>query len=243
VSGVHWLLCHARDVPAGESWLTPGERRVLGGLRMAKRRRDWRLGRWTAKRALAAWLARSGEAAVAEAIEIAAAADGAPEAFRGDRPLPCALSLSHRGGWGLCAVGPPRTALGCDLELVEMRSPEFAADYLTEEERRLAAGLPGEVGPSLLWSAKESALKAARVGLRADARSVQVRRLEGDGAGGWQPLEVDGPEPGTRRKGWWRREGECLVSLVASAAPASRLDRAPRQDLLDSIPRVLLASG
>ena len=37
------------EVPADDEWLTGAEHDVLAGLTMAKRRADWRLGRWTAK--------------------------------------------------------------------------------------------------------------------------------------------------------------------------------------------------
>lgn len=42
------------DLPTDESWLAAGERVRAAGFRFAKRRNDWILGRWTAKRALRA---------------------------------------------------------------------------------------------------------------------------------------------------------------------------------------------
>ena len=46
-----WLTACAADVPAGDAWLSAAERHVQSGLRIEKRRADWRLGRWTAKQA------------------------------------------------------------------------------------------------------------------------------------------------------------------------------------------------
>ncbi len=53
---VGWLIQSRAEVPAGESWLGAEERRVLARLRFERRRVDWRLGRWTAKAAIGAWL-------------------------------------------------------------------------------------------------------------------------------------------------------------------------------------------
>ena len=54
--GRHWLEQTEADLPAANDWLSAGERLRLDGMRFAKRHADWRLGRWTAKRALAAYL-------------------------------------------------------------------------------------------------------------------------------------------------------------------------------------------
>jgi 4'-phosphopantetheinyl transferase len=70
-----------------------------------------------------------------------------------------------------------------------------------------------------MWSAKESALKALRSGLRADTRSVVVEvpgSIESGRAGkGWQPLSVT--ESATRQQftGWWRSVGRLVLTAVA----------------------------
>src|SRR3954453_10565833 len=101
---VGWLTRSHADVPADDAWLGARERAVLAGLRVPKRRADWRLGRWTAKCALGAWLGT-------DPIEIAvlAASDGAPEAWLGDERLPVSISISHRGGRALAAVASAPT--------------------------------------------------------------------------------------------------------------------------------------
>jgi 4'-phosphopantetheinyl transferase len=107
------------EVPAGEAWLgeRARERRVAAGLTVAKRRADWRLGRWTAKCALGAALVLD-----PATVEILAAVDGAPEAWRGSQRPPVSLSISHRGGLALAAVASAPCVVGCDLELVQPRS-------------------------------------------------------------------------------------------------------------------------
>ena len=51
---VYWLEQTEANVPEDNTWLSPREVAFADRLRFAKRRADWRLGRWTAKRAGAA---------------------------------------------------------------------------------------------------------------------------------------------------------------------------------------------
>jgi hypothetical protein len=53
---VHWLEQTKADVPPQNDWLSPAETALLNAMRFAKRRTDWRLGRWTAKNAVAVYL-------------------------------------------------------------------------------------------------------------------------------------------------------------------------------------------
>ena len=56
VMEVYWLEQSEGDVPTTDDWLSPDEVVRLSTMRIAKRRSDWRLGRWTAKNALAVYL-------------------------------------------------------------------------------------------------------------------------------------------------------------------------------------------
>jgi 4'-phosphopantetheinyl transferase len=223
---VFWLQQAEADVPASNHWLGGAEAAVLDGLRFARRRSDWRLGRWTAKRALAAYLGCPAGAGVLQHIEIRASLSGAPEIFVGGEPSPIGISLSHRAGIALCALAPAGQALGCDLELIEPRAAAFVEDYFTAEERASLAGASAGDQPALLallWSAKESALKALRQGLRLDTRAVIVTledrvsfsRCNGcAGREGWQALTVRSRDAGVFC-GWWERDGELVRTVVA----------------------------
>ena len=75
-------------VPDADDWLSAAESAVQAGMRVPAR--DWRLGRWLAKRAV------SGLLDVDRAhIEIFSAADGAPEPLIDGRPAPAAISISR----------------------------------------------------------------------------------------------------------------------------------------------------
>ena len=166
------VQCSEADVPANDGWLHPNEAARVAGMRFPKRRADFRLGRWTAKKALADYLCLTDGP---QTIEIRAAPDGAPEAWISGKPADAVISISHRAGRALCAVAPAGTALGCDLELIEPHSDAFLADYFTSEEQQMVRRAPNRHSlETLLWSAKESAMKALREGLRLDTRSLTV---------------------------------------------------------------------
>ena len=61
VMDVYWLEQSEADVPTADDWLSENEVARLNSLRVAKRRADWRLGRWTAKCAVAASLKLPGD--------------------------------------------------------------------------------------------------------------------------------------------------------------------------------------
>ena len=217
------LLDIAASVPPDDDWLQMPERAVCARFTRAARRADWRLGRWTAKRAVGACLGLSG--AEFFEVEIRADADGAPAAFIGDTPAPVSISLSHRAGAALCAALPASDPIGCDLELVEPRSAEFVRDYLTEAERILVERAVPSLRPrltALVWSAKESALKTLRIGLRADTREVEVCLGSVVPRGGWWPLVVRVAARERAFAGWWRPHGAhvlCVVAEIATAPP------------------------
>ena len=225
---VYWLEQTYADVPGEDHWLSPAEQVCLRGLRFAKRRNEWRLGRWTAKRAVASFLKLPQTFQIFPGIHIRAADCGAPEVFLDARSglgpsmfSPPAISLSHRSGTAVCAVAPFGVELGCDLETLEPREESFLEDYFTPEEQALVrqgSALDRARLLALLWSAKESALKMMRVGLRADTRSVTVTPGENLSTREWQPLEACSA-CGTLYQGWWRIRGGKIMTLVVNPAP------------------------
>ena len=217
----YWLEQTETDVPTDDQWLSGRESARLAGLRFPKRRSEWRLGRWTAKRAVAAFLdVSSGSKELAE-IEIVAAETGAPRVVVANGQGP-AISLSHRAGVALCFVARLEARLGCDLELVEPRSDAFVADFFTMDEQKWVASIPANQRPeavTLVWSAKESALKALGEGLRADTKCLMVSPVAlPTTSGGWTVLSVRHVD-WEMFSGWWRCEGNLLRTMVAVPAP------------------------
>jgi len=241
---VYWLQQSEADLPAASDWLSENEAIRLNSFRVAKRRSDWRLGRWTAKRAVAGCLKFPEDSLSLRQIEIIPASTGQPEVILRDQTATVTISISHRSGLALCAVAFGDVSLGCDLEMIEPRSDAFVADYFTEKERELVAQSSGEgrsLLVSLLWSAKESALKALHVGLRVDTRSVEVREVDMHGqwcaetdrrstegalpfqlsnisAANWRSMQVQFAG-GTAFCGWWQRSNNIVRTIVSAPPP------------------------
>jgi 4'-phosphopantetheinyl transferase len=230
-SGCRWLALCEDAVPADEQWLAPAEAASLAGLRFTKRRTEYLLRRLVAKHAVAAVTGRPTDPTALAGIEIRNAPSGAPYVCVEGTPLGVDVSITDRAGWAVCVTWPSaRLAageglesshpVGCDLELVEPRTPGFVLDFLTATEQRFVASRPfGEerdVAANLIWSAKESALKVLRTGLRRDTRTVEVT-LTAPRGDGWGELTVRASE-GTVFPGWWRRDGRFLLTVAAEVA-------------------------
>ena len=221
---VHWLEQTEADVPAENAWLSANEIARLTGMRFAKRRDSWRLGRWTAKRALASYLNLPAHPHVLRRIEIRPATSGAPEGFLANKPAIVTISLSHRAGRAICAMAPSGVELGCDLEVIEPHGDAFLSDYFTAEEQALVARAPATDRArllTLLWSGKESTLKALHTGLRLDTRSVIVSPDDASfDLNGWSRLQVRYID-GRIFHGWWQHIDNIMHTVVANSPPDS----------------------
>ena len=191
---VYWLEQEQKDLPEHDTWLCASEMDRLQSLRIAKRRADWKLGRWTAKCAVASRFGWPLQPPVLCEIEIHATSSGAPQALAPVLQKPVTISISHCAGSAICAVCSSEISLGCDLEKIEPRSEAFIADYFTREEQSRIDRAPDSERSklvTLLWSAKESALKAMHEGLRLDPRTLHVSLCQGSpDVSGWSPLQV-----------------------------------------------------
>lgn len=221
---MRWLAVGESAIPDGVGWLSDAEATRAATMRFTKRRTEYRLRRLAGKRAVAAVLGRPVDPRSLAGIEVLNRLGGAPYVVVDGEPARLDVSLTDRAGWAVCLVGPEGElgggTLGVDLEAVEPRSRGFVADYLTayEQEYVRSQGEHGsegwDVAANLLWSAKESALKVLRVGLRADTRSVEVTLGDDVRADGWSPLIVQ-VGSGDRFPGWWRRDGVFLLTLAS----------------------------
>ena len=107
---------------------------------------------------------------------------------------------------------------GCDVERIERRDPGFVRDYFTPEEVLVVAACPEDerdLVTTLLWSAKESALKALRQGLRRDTRSVRADYRRGSVDDAWSDLRVTCKETGRVFRGGWRRTGSEVFTFLS----------------------------
>jgi 4'-phosphopantetheinyl transferase len=236
---IRWLVQSIVDHPdlaAGRppaGLLSRAEQERYAGYLNPKRRRDWLSGRWTAKKLIQAhYAATAGLEPALDSFTITQEPDGAPYAISCDPTLvgarsaesspvrlPLVLSISHSHGYALCAVcagGEPAPKLGADIELVERRDPAFAHDFFTAREQAAFAAVPARLADLMItatWSAKESVLKALRLGLRVDTRTVECFVTPAE-PHVWTPFcielcpalgqKVPQAEPLASFAGWWR---------------------------------------
>ena len=218
---VRWHRALASEVPLDDDWLIGHELVVLAGLMMAKRRSDWRLGRWTAKSLLAGVL---GVPVVR--IEVRAAEDGAPEPVVDGAPSTLSLSLSHRDGVAVAAVAPAPTVVGIDLETLEARSDAFVHEWLSDEERATlpSTGRARDVHVLCGWTGKEASAKVMREGLRLDARHAVVSASSIPGFAGWSALRVEWARECIEHHGWWRHDDHTVVAVVSDPPEAPPIE-------------------
>ena len=216
---LHYLTQNLADLPDSEDWLSEKERTLLSRLRVPKRRNDWKLGRWTAKRAYITY--KPEQPLSMPGIDVIAAEDGSPDIhFRG-KPAPVSISISHSRDLGFCVLAPENLTVGCDLEWMEYESPGFFDDYFRPEETQFCREALETIKPIagyLIWSAKESCLKVLREGLRRDTRSVRIDLDPRESGGSWKPWTGHCMKTGLVFHGWWQcKDG--FVYTIASDQP------------------------
>ena len=233
---------------AWPEWLSEAEGAQARSLRFERRRRDWLCGRRAAKEAVARVMrerwsttlplahitveSQHGGAPCVRLSREAAAASG----FAPGQLLPVAVTISHRAGAVFCAAASAdevADTLGADLELLEPRSAAFVEDFFAAEEIAACAASGGapEAMAAIVWSAKEAVLKALRLGLTVDTRTViclpersPTRAAAVVDGEGWRTVRLlesppgAGPVPLTCL---WRTRGP-FVQTLAYGPPALR---------------------
>ncbi len=179
---IYWLVQSWDACPdlkqgtAPVGFLSTGEQAKLNTLKILKRRREWLLGRWTAKILVRTILYHRGGAPLPlDAWSVLNDQDGVPVVSGNIDPM-FSLSISHSCDYALCALVERNPwPIGCDIERIEPRSDTFVRDYLTPDEiARVNCAAPC-LRDSLItavWSAKESVLKALHLGLSVDPYAV-----------------------------------------------------------------------
>lgn len=191
---IFWTLHRQLQLPDNDHWLTVDEQERLANMRFPKRRQEWLLGRWTAKKLLLATLQGFSSISM-EQLSIENETSGAPFALCKGARLEGMLSISHRDDLAVAAWCPKANIhIGIDLELIEPKSPAFIDDFFSLDEAARVFTLAAEQQPlaaCLTWSAKESLLKALQTGLSIDTRQVQVDCGNLTLSEKWQSLTVE----------------------------------------------------
>ncbi len=215
---VFWLRQTSSELPNSLVWLHPLELETFSAFKFPKKQNDWLLGRWTAKKAVISFLKESHPTLQNSDFAIIRAKDGAPEIHCEAEPLPAFLSLSHSHGKAFCIVAKPGFRMGCDLEKIEKRSPLFVRDYFTASEQELLSAVDSERQPlltNLIWSAKESTMKALRTGLRINPLRIEVQISPPLDKEEWQELRTVYSDNTINFRGYWQ-SGSGYVYTVLS---------------------------
>jgi 4'-phosphopantetheinyl transferase len=252
---IHWLLQSISDHPdlargiAPARLLNDSEQARLAALKFDKRRRDWLLGRWTAKRLIQRYIQlQTGLCLPLDALTIGTDPEGAPYIELSDWRLEIghrealsyslssnlrslSLSISHSNGNAFCAL-VEEGKVGADIERIELRDWQFVEDYFTADEILQVRRAPAEQYKTLItliWSAKEAALKALRLGLSVDTRSIACAIAQPDPACGWGRVALASDQrllqldTAPALLGWWRLIDEYVLTVAAMAHSRTQL--------------------
>jgi 4'-phosphopantetheinyl transferase len=222
---IYWTMVQADQMPLDytEDFLSNPELLKLSSLRFPKRRDEWLLGRWAAKCLVQSISPYQGYSL--SELDIRNNVEGAPFIQQPDGAvLADSLSISHSHRRAVCALSlGPDLRIGADLEKLEARTEAFVADYFTPAEQTSLNGYPSELrqaAVNLIWSMKESMLKALGVGLRWDTRTVEIHEIEGLSTAAlespkWQKMHTSDHESGERHwAGWWQLRKNFVITLA-----------------------------
>ncbi len=255
---IHWLVKSFDHQPCLEHGMIPQgmladlEYDQLANLRTEKRRREWLLGRWTAKQLLLQVLDSpmkkptgklQGKPLEQCQLMIDHGPLGAPYALLLPEmeEAPYHLSISHSGRMAFCALVDRQDGwIGADIEHIEKRPEGFEQEYYSQAELRCLAGHAGadqDLYSNLIWSAKEATLKALRLGLRMDTRLLSCLPGPSQPLGeDWQQLDIEfildeldsslpvRPLYPTSLLAWWRQYQDYVLTLTISR-PGSTLEK------------------
>jgi 4'-phosphopantetheinyl transferase len=149
--------------------LTQGEWDRVDGFGSEKRRREFALGRATARALLADHLA-----VAASDVPLRVAPDGAPELDGGSLHLSIAHAATSERTLAAAATAPH--PVGVDLEVIRPRRPDLYRFVLHPDEYGLLDTLPHDhdAAQVLVWTLKEAALKAMRTGFRVSPKKLRL---------------------------------------------------------------------
>ena len=229
---IRWHIQSVLDHPwlaAGrppQGLLTVAETARYASYISPQRRRDWLLGRWTAKQLIQLHVAATcGFSPALASFSIEQEPSGVPFAASLDPTLygsgkhgrlPVSLSISHSRGYAFCALSDDPMAhvrVGADIEVVEPQPADFGDKFFTPAEQANIQAAPVNNRVLLTiatWSVKEAVLKASTLGMRATPQSVECKIRTGRPRH-WTPLTVT-LQPTTRQasgavgplRAWWR---------------------------------------
>lgn len=219
INRIYWLVLNSAALPSVLDWLSAIESEKYNVFRFAKRKREWLLGRWSAKTLLTKTYLHTRITHLSD-LSILNDLKSAPYASYAGQRLDGSLSITHRDHLAVAAFcAEPTLSVGIDLEKIERKTQGFMEDYFTENEVSQVLALPQEeqaLAASLLWSGREALLKAEGIGLRVDTRDFQLQIPAVDvPRDRWQPLFI---QQSPLQSGWYQVFWQLMDQYVLSLA-------------------------
>ena len=162
---IRWETYDPARAEAFEALLSAEEQARMATYTLAKRRREFTLGRAVARTLLAERLGHP-----PADIALAVTEGGCVDVVEADLHL----SIAHSGEHAVAAVA--ERIVGIDLERIQPRHPELPRFILHPDEYAYYEALPLDAIRSsiLYWTLKEATLKALRTGLRLSPKKLQL---------------------------------------------------------------------
>jgi phosphopantetheinyl transferase len=184
-------LLHGDEVTAVHEFLNESEREIYWGFKTRKRQLEWLAGRVAIKR-LFCLINTPGITPANLMVE--RETSGLPYLVAKGERANGRISISHNAGWVAVCQTDSDLRIGIDLEEIKSRDPAFLLDYFSRSEREqiMNGGLHTlDFRTNLIWSAKESVLKAISTGLGTDPLKVEIDGLNSiEQKGGWGVLSA-----------------------------------------------------
>ena len=158
-------------------YLDPTEIETYFAFKIPKRQKEWLAGRICVKQLYRQMMDQN---LALPSIRIERLPDGQPLLKVDGQSVGESISISHSYGWVAGAIDPLGQPIGIDLEKVERRDEAFLMDYFTANERNWIESSPDlirEQKSTLIWSCKESVLKALGKGLHIDPQRVEIGEI------------------------------------------------------------------
>ncbi len=170
-----------------QQWLAEAESIRYEELKIhavAKRCRQWLLGRYAAKVACRRWLEGQGKSVVDwQAIQISNDPNGMPRLSLDGMEYSLNLSIAHSGDEAVAAIATSGNPIGIDIEtrVIHGNLPALAKRISSEQEyqRWFTGATEGEFSERFLqlWLAKEAAAKCTGMGLQWRLPSFVVQKI------------------------------------------------------------------
>lgn len=153
------------------------ERDTFQALKIPKRQMEWLAGRLLVKELYRKVIDQSKPF---NQIQIGRLDAGQPILLTDGQQTDVTISISHSNWWVAAALDPLGQPIGIDLEQVELRDEAFLTDYFTANERNWIENSPEFTrvqNTTLIWSCKESVLKALGQGLHIDLLRIKIGEI------------------------------------------------------------------